>query len=74
MSHEVASEYMSMRQRKTLVWRGIRVLRHHMRSYYDALHCNTFVKGYGNFNKLEISAYDALRGGECKRTLPIVVV
>jgi hypothetical protein len=45
-----------------------------MRSYYDALHRNTFVKGYRNFNKLEISAYDELRGGECKGTLPIVVV
>jgi hypothetical protein len=45
-----------------------------MRSYDNALHRNTFIKGYRSFNKLEISAYDALRGGECKRTLPIVVV
>jgi hypothetical protein len=45
-----------------------------MRSYYDALHHNTFIKGYGNFNKLEISAYNTLRGGECKGILPIVVV
>jgi hypothetical protein len=45
-----------------------------MSSYYDASHRNIFIKGYRSLNKLEISAYNALRGGEYKGTLPIVVV